>query len=240
MRIVRDIAVTLAFLMFVLVGWRAFLVEGILKDQLTQVKTPEISTKTLAAVGGATALIGKLNTSVDTWNSMQKENQDQLRGLLHEGRQTLLETHRATEQVNTKLIPDVLASIKSNDDNLARLTTATTTSIASFGDGMKKVTEDSDKAILAFTGVIGDPHIPIMIASMARTAGNVEGTSGDLRKISLSGVDTADQLDQSAKAFTVAVKRETRPASFALKSVTFLLGQGSNVANILKGFNVIQ
>ena len=88
--------------------------------------------------------------------------------------------------------------------------------------------------------VFGDPAIPMMIASMARSANNVEGITGDLHKITLSGVDTADQLDQSAKAFTVAVKRETRPASFALKSVEFLLGQGSNVANILKGFGVVQ
>ena len=126
---------------------------------------------------------------------------------------------------------------------------------------VSRLTEDADSTILAVKPVLaslngdltelkpvlinaskvfGDPNIPLTIASMARTSGNVELISGDMRKITLSGVDTADQLDQSAKAFTIAVKRETRPASFALKSITFLLGQGSNTANILKGFNVIK
>lgn len=160
--------------------------------RIQQKQVDQITQKMLATIDGVSQVVAKVNTTVDLLRGPKDRTANQITDTVHEARQTMLETHRAMGQVVHEVLPKVLTSIQSNDDNLFSLTKQTTDSIKTFGEGMRRVTDNGAQLVLDADKILNDPNIPLMIASAARSAQHFEKTTENVEGITFYANRTAE------------------------------------------------
>ena len=178
---------------------------------------------------GLAKTVAHVNTVIDSWDKTQAEDAQQVRGVLHEARQTLLESHRAAAKVNTDLIPAAIATVK--DANAVTLDLDTT--VKSSNVAVNTLTADAvkfGKTLDATNAIVADPNIPSALAAINKGAQNFVTMTNDGTVILDDGRKTADYYYAKLTApLTLAQKIGHAAASYGAQAWGAWLGAGARI-----------
>lgn len=185
-----------------------------LNRQVAAIPAGELTRSLAQVISNAATTTAKVDAIATAWDQRQQYQAQQMDGILHEARQTLMETRRAVYQVNTVAIPKILAGIDQNTNALAafvghtdqnlnqealpqltRSLAATQTQVAGLSAGLAASEQKFTQLTADLDATIADP-------ANRDTLKHLDGTMANLQDITQHTDHMIARLDQPRRFWT--------------------------------------